>query len=80
MRPPLLSLALLVVTGCVMGQDPGTLRGPLATFDELRPAPAVIDGPTAILFWLASADTLPAPAWSDAGHSLASSLVELRSW
>ena len=78
MRSPLFCLTLLVVTGCAVGQDRDTLHGPLATFDDLRPAPAVIDGPAAILFWLSSADTLPAPAWSQAGQSLAASLDELR--
>jgi len=78
MRPPLLGLALLTLTGCASRPEAGRLSGPLATIDRLPPAPEAIAGPTAVLFWLRSADTLQGESWTAGGHSLRASLAELR--
>ena len=78
MRLATLALGLLGAVGCSHRDGPAALRGPLAVFEDLRPAPRVITGPAVVLFWLSTADTLPGPAWSEGGHSLQASLAELR--
>jgi hypothetical protein len=78
MRLTTLGLFLLGAASCSHRDGAATLSGPLAVFPDLRPAPSVITGPTVVLFWLPSADTLPGPIWTEGGHSLQASLAELR--